>query len=244
MRIISLLISLFGIIKTKTLECVSVVNQKCMPRPKILDVNEGVGEALFYPYNVLVNKYSASYDTLDNPMAKLCVPNIIKRINMEVYNFLMRLNETRNVLPHESCKCICRLNSSVCNSKQIWNSDTCRCDCNEDFAGIINCTKGYTWNPSTCECQCEMWCKPGQYLDHKNCDCKNKLVGRIIGECTSVINETMMNNVDNKDNDNTITYIFIGLFSILLFGIVCFCVFAYFKWIKGKKLFKKKYTDY
>ena len=52
MKIISLLISLFGTIKTKALECVSVVNQKCMPRPKILDVNEGVGEALFYPYNV------------------------------------------------------------------------------------------------------------------------------------------------------------------------------------------------
>ena len=85
-----------------------------------------------------------------------------------------------------------------------------------------------------------MWCKPGQYLDHKNCVCKNKLVGRIIVECTSVINETMMNNRDNEDNDNTITNIFIGLFSILLFvGIVCFCVFAYFKWIKGKKLFKK-----
>ena len=55
----------------------------------------------------------------------------------------MRLNETRNVLWHESCKCVCRLNSSVCNSKQIWNSDTCRCHCNEDFAGIINCaTRG------------------------------------------------------------------------------------------------------
>ena len=157
----------------------------------------------------------------------------------------MRLNETRNVLWHESCKCICRLNSSECNSKEIWNSDTCSCDCNEDFAGIINCIKGYTWNPSTCECQCDMWCKPGQYLDHKNFVCKNKLVGRIIGECNSVINETMMNNVDNKDNDNTITNIFIGLFSVLLFvGIVCFCVFAYFKWIKGKKLFKNKYIDY
>ena len=56
MKIISLLISLFSIIKTKALECVSVVNQKCMPRPKILDVNEGIGEALFYPYNALVNK--------------------------------------------------------------------------------------------------------------------------------------------------------------------------------------------
>ena len=95
---INFLISLFGIIKTKALEYVSVVNQKCMPRPKILDVNEGVGEALFYPYNVLVNKCSGSCDTRDNPMAKLCVPNIIKRINMKVYNFLMRLNETRNVL--------------------------------------------------------------------------------------------------------------------------------------------------
>ena len=54
----------------------------------------------------------------------------------------------------------------------------------------------------------------------------------------------MTNNVNNKDNDNTIIYIVIGLFSVLLFGIVCFCVFAYFKWIKGKKLFQNKYSDY
>ena len=49
MKIISLIICLSGIIKTKALECASVVNQKCMPRPKIFDLNEGVGEALFYP---------------------------------------------------------------------------------------------------------------------------------------------------------------------------------------------------
>ena len=187
-----------------------------MPRPKILDVNEGVGEALFYPYNVSVNKCSGSCNTFDNPMAKLCVSNVIKSDKMQVYNFLMMLNETRSLLWHESCKCVCKLNSSVCNNKQIWNGDTCRCDCNEDFAGIINCTKGYTSNPSTCECQCDTWCKPGQYLDHKNCICKNKLVGRITEECTCVINETMMNN-NNYDNDNdydynTIIYVSIGSF--------------------------------
>ena len=99
-----------------------------MSRPKTLDVNEGVREALFYPYNVLVNKCSESCNTLDNPMAKLCVSNITKRINMKVYDFLMRLNETGNVSWHESCKCVCKLNSSVCNNKQIWKSDTCRCD--------------------------------------------------------------------------------------------------------------------
>ena len=98
MWLISLTISLFSVIKMRALECVSLINRKCMPRPKILDVNEGIGEALFYPYNVLVNKCSGSCDTINNPMAKLCVPNIIKRVNMKVYNFLMRLNETCNVL--------------------------------------------------------------------------------------------------------------------------------------------------
>ena len=58
MWLTNLTLSLFSIIKTRALECVSVINRKCMPRRKILDVNEGVGEALFYPYNVLVNKCS------------------------------------------------------------------------------------------------------------------------------------------------------------------------------------------
>ena len=126
MWLINLTISLFSILKVRALDCVSVVNQKCMPRPKILDVNEGVGEVLFFPYNVQVNKCSGSCNTLDNSIEKLYVPNVIKGLNMKVYNFLTMLNETRNVLCQESCKCVCKLNSSVCNSKQIWNSDTCR----------------------------------------------------------------------------------------------------------------------
>ena len=217
----------------------SVVNQKCMPRPKILDVNEGIGEALFYPYNVLVNKCSGSCDTLDNPMAKMCVPNIINRLNMKVYNFLMRINETRNVLWHESCKCVCKLNSSACNNKQIWNSDTCRCDCNEDFAGIVSCTEGYTWNPSICECQCDMWCKSSQYLDHKNCICKNKLVGRVIAECTSIINETMINNKNTTTKlssleHNTITYVLLGYFQY--FYLLELFVFACLLILSGLKI--------
>ena len=150
MRVISLAISLCNVLKINALECLSVINRECKPRPKILDVNEGVGEVLFYPYNALVNKCGGSCKKIDDPMARICVPNIIKNVNMKVYNFLMRLNETRNVLWHESYKCVCRLNLSVCNSKQIWNSDACRCDRNEDFAVIINCFKGYMWNPRTC----------------------------------------------------------------------------------------------
>ena len=69
-----------------------------------------------------------------------------------------------------------------------------------------------------------MWCKPRQYLDHKNCICKNKLIGRLIEECTSVINETMINNKDSGNN-NTLCNVFIGLFSVaVLIGIICLCV--------------------
>ena len=224
-----------------------------MPRPKILDVNEGVGEALFYPYNVLVNKCSGSCNTLGNPMTKLCVPNVIKRVNMQVYNFLMMLNETRNVLWHESCKCICKLNSLVCNNKQIWNDDTCRCDCSKDFVGIINCTKEYTWNPSTCKCQCDTWCKPGQYLDHKNCVCKNKLIGRVIEECTSVINETTINNNkdnitnnnnnnNNNNNSNNNTYLII--FIVFLIGFIVFLIgFIYYYYYRNNAN-KRKLRDF
>ena len=197
-----------------------------MQRPKILDVNEGVGEALLNPYNVLVNKSSGSCNTFDNAIAKLCVPNVIKSVNIKSYNFLMKLNKTRSVLWHESCTCVCKLNSSVCNNKQIRNGDTCRCDCNEDFAGIINCTKGYTWNPNTCECHCDTWCKPGHYLDHKNCVYKNKLFGRVIEECTSVINETMINNKDNITNNNTYLILFIVFligFIVFLIGFIYYC---------------------
>ena len=47
MSLIGFTISLFNIIKTKALECMSVVNQKCMSRPKILDVNEGLVKLYF-----------------------------------------------------------------------------------------------------------------------------------------------------------------------------------------------------
>ena len=73
---------------------------------------------------------------------------------------------------------------------------------------------------------------------------KNKLIGRLIEERTSVINETMINNKDSGVN-NALRNAFIGLFSVAVrIGIICFCVFAYFRWFKGKKLFKNKYPDY
>ena len=242
MLLINLVSSLFNMVVVKVLERMSVKNQKCMPRPKILDVN-AFGEPVYYPYNVMVNKCSRNCNDSNDPIAKLCVPDTTKNVNMKVYNLLMRANETRHVLWHESCKCVCRLTSAVCNSKQIWNTDTCSCDCNEDFVDKLVCEKGYMWNPSTCACECDMWCKPGQHLDYKNCMCKNKLIGKVSSLCTSFINESMMSVSDDVVIVD-VKCIYIGLFSLFLFvGVIGYCAFAYFKWIKGKNLFEKRFKN-
>ena len=85
---------------------------------------------------------------------------------------MSRINETRQIIWHETCKCICRLTSAVCNSRQIWNEDKCRCECKEDLINKMVCDKGYIWNP----CNCPKSCGISQYLDYKRCVCRNSLV--------------------------------------------------------------------
>ena len=79
------------------------------------------------------------------------VPDVIKDLNVKVFNLMSRANETRQIKWHESCKSICRLDKIICNNKQRWNKDKYRCE----YKQLVDkgvCEKGYTWNPSNCEC--------------------------------------------------------------------------------------------
>ena len=67
--LINLAISLFSILRVKILECMSVINQKCMSRPKILGINSN--EPVFYPMSIQVNKCSGDCNNINDPMAKL-----------------------------------------------------------------------------------------------------------------------------------------------------------------------------
>ena len=44
---------------------------------------------------------------------------------------MSKTNETKSIKWHETCKCICRLNEIICNNKQRWNKDKCRCECKQ-----------------------------------------------------------------------------------------------------------------
>ena len=106
------------------LECISINNQECKARPEIVNVNSG--EPVFYPFSIKTSKYSGSCNNINGSYAKLCVPNVVKNINIKVFNLMSRTNGTRHIKWHETCKCKCRQDASICNSKQRWNKDKSR----------------------------------------------------------------------------------------------------------------------
>ena len=95
-------------------------------------------------------------------------------------------NETRHIEWHETCKCKCRLDVSVCNNKQRGNKGKCRCECKE-LIDKDRCDKGFIWNPSNCEYKCDKSCNVGQYSDYKYCKCRKKLIDQLVGECSEEI---------------------------------------------------------
>ena len=114
---------------TGALNCALMNNKECKVRPKIVNINSN--NPMFYPFSIKVNKCSGNYNNINNPYTKICVPDIVKDLNVKVFNLMSRNNETRHIKWHKSCKCICRLDKIICNSKQRWNEDKCRCECKE-----------------------------------------------------------------------------------------------------------------
>ena len=94
-------------------------------------INLSTNEPVFYPYSITINRCKGSCNTINDPYSKLCVPDTFKNINVKVFNIKSRTNETRHIEGHKTWKCKCRLDASVCNNKQRWNEDKCRCECKE-----------------------------------------------------------------------------------------------------------------
>ena len=65
-----------NVLSVNSLECVSMNNQECKIRSEIINVN--TNESMFYPYSITVNKCKGSFNTFNDPYAKLCVPDTIK----------------------------------------------------------------------------------------------------------------------------------------------------------------------
>ena len=77
-----------------SLECVSMKNQECKTRPEIVDINSS--NPIFYPFSIKTNKCSGNCNISD-PYARICVPDILKNLNVKVFNLMSRTNETKHI---------------------------------------------------------------------------------------------------------------------------------------------------
>ena len=163
-QIFILTMMIFGSLSSvNPLECVSVNNQECRVRPEIVNVKSN--KLLFYSFSIKTSKCSGSCNNINDRYAKLCVTDVVKNLNIKVFNLMSKTYETRHIKWHETFKCQCRLDASVRNNKQRRNENKCRCECKE----LIDkgaCNKGFIWNPSNCECECDKSCDVGEYLDY------------------------------------------------------------------------------
>ena len=171
----SLFLSSF--VNTTSLNCISMKNRECKVRPQVVNVNSN--NPIFYPFSIKISKCSGNCNNINDSYSKICVLDVVKNLNIKVFNLMSRNNETRSIEWHERCKCKCRLDAIVCNNKQRWNNDKCRYECKELIDKWV-CDKGFIWNPSNCEWECDKACDVGEYVDYENCKCRKKLVDKLV----------------------------------------------------------------
>ena len=73
-----------------SLECISMNNQECNTRTKIININKN--EPVFYPFSIKVNKCGGSCNNINDPYAKLCVPDVVKNVNVKVFGLISWTN--------------------------------------------------------------------------------------------------------------------------------------------------------
>ena len=185
-----------------------------------------------------VNVGGGSCNNINDPYAKICVPDAINGLNVKVFNLMSSTNETRHIKWHEACKCKCRLDASVCNNKQRWDDDKCRCECKELIEKGV-CDKGYPWNPSNCECECDKSCDFGEYLGYENCECRKRLVDKLAEKYNENIDEAKLTEIalfEHKNECACYYTVFIVLSIIVLtiyIGVSTY--FVYYKYMNRNK---------
>ena len=74
------------------LNVISLNNQECTAILEIININ--TKKPLFYPYSIKINRCSGSCNDINDPYAKLCVPDVVEGINVKVFNLISRTNKT------------------------------------------------------------------------------------------------------------------------------------------------------
>ena len=77
---------LSSLVSTTSLNCISMKSQECKVRPEIINLNSN--EPVCYLFSIKTSKCSGSWNNINDPHAKICVPNVMKYLNVKVFNLI------------------------------------------------------------------------------------------------------------------------------------------------------------
>ena len=92
---VSVIMFFSSLSSVNSLECVSMNNQKCNVRNEIVNINSN--EPVFSLFSIKTSKCSGSCNNINDSYVKLCVPNVVKNLNIKVFNLMSTTNETRHI---------------------------------------------------------------------------------------------------------------------------------------------------
>ena len=95
-----MVLSCVNLLSASSLSYISMNNQACKVRPEIVNVDSNEPE--FYPFSIKTSKCSGSCNNVNDPYAKMCVSDVVKNLNVKVFNLMSRTNETRHIDEHET----------------------------------------------------------------------------------------------------------------------------------------------
>ena len=74
------ILSSVNLLTVTPLRWISMNNQECKVRPETVNVNSD--EPVFYPFGIKTSKCCDSCNNTNNPYAKMCVPDVVKDLNV------------------------------------------------------------------------------------------------------------------------------------------------------------------
>ena len=75
-------------------ECISFKNQERNVRPEIINIS--ANNPIFYPFRIKMNRCSSNCNNINDPYARICIPDTVNNLDAKVFNLISRTNETRH----------------------------------------------------------------------------------------------------------------------------------------------------
>ena len=96
----------------------SLANQECIAKPTLINLRpiEYIEGLHYYVFAVNLDRFMRRFNTVNDLSNKVCLPNKTEDLDLSLCNMITRINESKILTRHISCKCKCKFDGRKYNS--------------------------------------------------------------------------------------------------------------------------------